>query len=116
MSPKRLLTFSFYRRHRLTIAYVALCLAIVALYIDARHRSSDLRQQARNGALAHRALCAQRDQLNHGIRQAEEFLRLTPAQRVRRYGPLLGSVPPSTIRASLIAERRTVAAYEDLGC
>ena len=114
--PRRVLTLRFYRRHRLTIAYVALCLAIVVLFIGQRHRTNDLRQQARNGALAHRALCAQRDDINHGIRQAEQFLRLTPAERVKRYGQLLGSIPPSTVRANLVAERRTIAAYQGLGC
>lgn len=114
--PRRVISLSWYRRHRLTIGYTLLCLAVAVLFLGNRSNTADIRRQARNGALAHQALCAQRDNLREAVRRGEQFLNLTPEQRVRRYGQLLGSVPASTVRAQLVGQRRALQAYQRLGC
>jgi len=105
------------------IGFIVLYAALLAMGAGLTHvaRESDAQrhridQQIQQGISAHVALCAQRADLKLRIAQNELYLRLTHAQRVRRYGEALGSIPPATIRASIVNAERTLLAYRDLGC
>jgi hypothetical protein len=108
VTPRRLVTLRWYRRHRNVIGYALLAIGVAIALIR-------VYQLAQEGSRAHTALCAQQVDLRRRIAQGELYLRLTPAQRDRQFG-LLGSTPVSVVRGQLLGERRTLQAYEGLKC
>ena len=107
--PRRLARRQFWVRHRGTIAYLILALGLlVALYL--------VRQEAQRGDRAHVALCAQRLDLQRRIRESEQFLSMTRAERIRKFGAAFGTIPPTTIRSAIINYERTIRSYDGLRC
>lgn len=107
--PRRLLNHRFWVRHRGTIAYLILALGVlIALWL--------VHTEANRGDRAHVALCAQRADLEQRIRQSEQFLRMTRAQRIRKFGVALGTIPETTIRSGIFNYQRTIQSYDALRC
>lgn len=79
-----------------------------------RH-NQELRRQARQGAAAHQAECARRATLLRTIGNQREFLDLTLAERIAKYGEL-GKTPDTTVRASIANERVELRSYRALRC
>lgn len=61
------------------------------------------------------AVCALRSYYEGQVRESEAFLRLTPAERLAKYGPI-AAIPTAEIRAGLARERRIVTAFQPLRC
>ena len=107
--PQRLATRRFWVRHRGTIAYLILALGIlIALYL--------IHQEANRGDRAHVALCAQRQDLERRIKESRQFLAMTRAQRIHKFGAALGTIPETTIRSGIFNYERTIRAYDALRC
>lgn len=70
-------------------------------------------------ATAHRtnnALCALRADYQNRLTLSQEFLKLTPAQRVAKYGPTYGAIPRTTIIINVSNLQRTIDALSSLKC
>lgn len=67
------------------------------------------------GATAHKALCAFDDDLASRVQDSRDFLKLTLAQRIAKYGSV-GDVPDSVIKANLRNQQATLASLKSLRC
>jgi hypothetical protein len=65
---------------------------------------------------AHRVLCVLKDDYQQRVRATKKYERMTPAERVRQYGPALGSVPHSVIASSLNGLEAEVYSLRSLHC
>lgn len=65
---------------------------------------------------ARHALCGIREFDSRAIEEAKAYLRLTPTQRVLKYGPVLGRVPESYVRAQLVAQEQQLSTLAVLTC
>lgn len=110
---RRVKANSFYREWHFEIGilvlFVGLSLVAVGLVLA-------LDRGSRAGEQAHRALCAQKASSRQALDRNQAYLRMSPDERIRRYGPIFGNVPDSVIHQQILAQRRTLRSYRDLSC
>lgn len=72
--------------------------------------------QIRENSKTREALCTLRDAKQREVENAQDFLKLTVAQRIQKYGPELGHIPDSAIESGIREDQHTVDALDPLDC
>jgi hypothetical protein len=65
---------------------------------------------------AQRALCVLKRDYQQRVNSTRRYEQMTPAERVKQYGPALGSVPHSVIASSLKSLEADVHSLRSLHC
>ena len=104
------------------MVWTSLALLVLAFGLTAysSHGQREVRDKqavlAEDGAEAHQALCAFKKDLATRVANSQEFLSLSPDERIAKYGEALGTIPPKTIRTSLANQRQTLISLNVLTC
>lgn len=88
---------------------VLLCTVMTWIVIRQSHNITQ-------GAQSHAALCVLKSDYVQRESDNKAFLRLTVKQRVAKYGPALGHIPPAVITQSLRIEQANVQSLQKLHC
>ena len=62
------------------------------------------------------ALCNFVSDIEHRATASQEFLDMTPSERVKKFGPAVGSMPESVIENQLANQRKTIESLSELNC
>jgi len=101
------------------IATVALVVALggnATVYKINQDQQATAELAARTAVNTNRVLCNQRDDLEARYAEAAEFLRLSPEQRVEKYGPVLGAIPDSVVQSQQASREAQLAVLRELVC
>lgn len=71
---------------------------------------------AQQGAESHQALCVFQADLQRRANESKDFLAMSVAERVAKYGEALGTIDSTVIRNSLNNEVQTLNALRVLDC
>lgn len=98
-----------------TFNILTLLVIAAAIYVSAMgsHRQGQL---AKQGAETHDAICTFRADLQRRFDDGQAFLRMTPEERMKKYGPSLGSTPESVVKNSLANQQQTLDSLGALDC
>lgn len=106
----------FYWKWHVEIGLVVIFIGLIVVGVVLFATRGEVNREVRRGNQAHVALCAQKQDLDERVAQSRAFLRMTPAQRTKKFGSALASVPSSEIRLGLFNYERTLQSYEALRC
>ena len=91
---------------RMSVSIVVLFLMLIALgvynYVNASH--------------VHSTFCNFYDNLQHQQDDARAFLAMSEEERVKKFGPQIGSIPESVIQAQVASRQVTLDSLGELHC
>lgn len=83
---------------------------------EARQAAQRAAVLGRQGAQAHAAECSYKADRQHALQQSEQFILLSPEQRIKKYGRALGNIPVATIRNTIANETEVLKSLSSLRC
>ncbi len=101
------------------IATVALVVALggnATVYKINQDQQDTAELAARTAVNTNRVLCNQRDTVQAAYDEAAAYLKLSPEERIAKYGPTLGTIPESVVEGQQKTRKAQLAVYEILVC
>ena len=103
---------------RLVTVVVCVVVTVAAVRSEIRIREAAVKEATQN-AIDERtrlALCEFKDDLRLRYSNSVAFLAMTPEERIKKYGPSLGSIPVASIRQNAANQKDTLDSLSDLPC
>ena len=65
---------------------------------------------------SHDTFCAFKTNIEKQVASSQRYLDMTPRERIKEFGPQLGTIPETTIQATIDRQKGTLQSLEGLDC
>jgi hypothetical protein len=93
-----------------TLAILVTCLVVFSMFAYGTYARFQLANET------HGALCQFKNSIIEDRDNGLEFLKLSPEERAKKYGPAFANIPASTIQQNVDAQTKRIAALRTLDC